>query len=382
MRILLLGEYSGVHNNLSKALKENGYEVLLVSDGDGYKFFGSDKYIRYKKIESENKIVKKFLNLYYITLSFSGLKGTLQILKYVKTLKKMKGYDVVQLINPIFITEFGSVVNLMVFRYLHKNNKKVFLCALGDDYYWTKHCLNNGFEYSMFDNLSFTTIKNHLGSIIYVYGFLYPFLNKYIVQKSNAIIPGLYDYYASYKRFQNCADIVPIIIASNNDLSLANTPKFPIRIFHGWQTGKAMRKGNHIFDKAIRRLIEKYPDKIDYSVVGGVSYEEYIKTFGGSHIFIDQCYSQDTGVNALLGMKEGKVVFSGFEPVVKEYFGIDYDPIINALPDEKQIFNKLESLILNPSLIPQYASSAKRFIKEFHSSDYVIKNYLEIWKKY
>lgn len=380
MRILLLGEYSGVHNNLHKALKDNNYEVFLISNGDSYKSFSSDIYIKYEYKKTKNKLIRKPLALYYTILAFSGFKGAIQIFKYVDVIKKMKDYDIVQLINPIFLTDFGPFVNFIVFLYLKKNNKKIFLCALGDDFYWVSYCLKKGFSYSMFDRLSLKTLKYYLGPLFYVYGFLNPFLNKYIVKNVNAVIPGLYDYYASYNQFSKCTSIVPIIIKTGDDLQLSSIQSYPIKIFHGWQKGKETRKGNDIFDKAIKKLIKKYPDKVEYNIVGGLSYDEYIKTFEDADIFIDQCFSQDKGVNALLGMSAGKVVFSGFEPCVKEYYNIDYDPVVNSLPDANQIFENLERLILDTSLIARYSASAKIFIKEFHNSDYVLNKYFKIWR--
>ena len=47
MKVLLLGEYSGVHTNLSKALKEKGYLVDLIHNGDSYKEFDADYLIKY-----------------------------------------------------------------------------------------------------------------------------------------------------------------------------------------------------------------------------------------------------------------------------------------------------------------------------------------------
>lgn len=382
MKILLLGEYSGVHNNLSEALKNQGFEVTLISDGDGYKSFESDFFINYVHTQVDNKIANKFLNLYYVVLSYSGFKGVIQILRHFKTIKNMKNYDIVQLINPIFLTDFGSIVNLVVFLYLKKNNKKIFLCALGDDFYWVKFCLNKGFDYSIFDRLSFKTLRHYSGSLLYVYGFLNPFLNKYIVKNVNAVIPGLYDYYASYKQFPNCTEIVPIIIKTDNDMQTNIHLNDPVKIFHGWQIGKDLRKGNDIFDKAIKKLVEKYPDKIEYNIVSGVPYSEYIESFESADIFIDQCYSQDCGINALLGMREGKVVFSGFERQMLKYYNLDYSPGINSVPNETKIYNDLEYLILNPSEIKKYFLRAKDFIQKFHSEEYVLDKYFKIWKNF
>jgi len=42
MKILLVGEFSGVHNNLKMGLKALGHDVKLAADGDGFKKFGYD----------------------------------------------------------------------------------------------------------------------------------------------------------------------------------------------------------------------------------------------------------------------------------------------------------------------------------------------------
>ncbi len=42
MRILLIGEFSRLHNSLKEGLKELGHEVLLVSTQDGFKGFPTD----------------------------------------------------------------------------------------------------------------------------------------------------------------------------------------------------------------------------------------------------------------------------------------------------------------------------------------------------
>lgn len=382
MKILLLGDYSGVHYNLRNALRNNGDEVLLISNGDGYKSIGLDIPIKYNHLSHNNKYIDKILKLYYLLLAFSGFKGVFQIIKYLKVIRNMKGYDVVQLINPLFLTDYGSIVNLITFLYLRNNNEKIFLSALGDDYYWVKYCLNQNFEYSIFDRLNLRTLKNYSHSLQYVYGFLNPFLNRYIVKNSRAVIPGLYDYYAAYKDMHKCTEIVPIIIPVVDRKPIKHSTQFPIKIFHGWQQGREITKGNDIFDIALQKLKKNYEHRIEYKIVSGLPYDEYIKSFDDSQIFIDQCYSQDCGVNALLGMKDGKVVFGGFERDVKNYYKVKDDPMINSIPDANQIYEDLESLVLNPLEIQQYSLRAISFIKEFHSENYVLNKYQKIWNDY
>ena len=42
MKILLVGEFSGVHTNLKKALIAKGHTVAIVGKHDGFKKFDSD----------------------------------------------------------------------------------------------------------------------------------------------------------------------------------------------------------------------------------------------------------------------------------------------------------------------------------------------------
>ena len=42
MKVLLVGEYSGVHNNLKRGLEKLGVKVILINGGDSWKNFDSD----------------------------------------------------------------------------------------------------------------------------------------------------------------------------------------------------------------------------------------------------------------------------------------------------------------------------------------------------
>jgi len=42
MKILLIGEYSNLHNSLKKGLLNLGHEVILLGSGDGFKKYDVD----------------------------------------------------------------------------------------------------------------------------------------------------------------------------------------------------------------------------------------------------------------------------------------------------------------------------------------------------
>lgn len=383
MKVILIGEYSGVHTNLAKSLKRKNIDITTLSDGDSYKNFKPDIKVKYNRLVSKNKFINFILKIYYLLIMYLGLTGLIQILKYINVLKKIKGYDIVQVINPICLSGYGSIVNYFFFKFLIRNNKKIFLCCLGDDYVWVKGSLNNKNFKSMFYFFKFSRIEQFFHPFKYTHGFFYKELNKLVLSNSQNYIPGLYDYYHYYQVYNKCTPIIPVPIEEVELVQPLNFNGYPIKIFHGWQPNKEYRKGNYLFDEAVKKIIKKYPNKVEYMVVGGIPYAEYIKSFNDSHIFLDQCMSMDQGVNALIAMAAGKVVFSGICSELINYYNLDDStlPVINSKPDVEYLFSKIEEVILNPDLISKYSNNAIKFISANHSMNKVADSYIQVWRK-
>ena len=131
MKILLLGEYSNVHWTLAQGLRSLGHEVTVASNGDFW-----------KNIPRDISIVRHGY----------GMFDTLRYVVAVKrALRRMKGYDVVQIINPLFLEMKAERIR-PIYKYLRNNNKKVFMGAYGMDYYWVTTCRDcHTFRYSDFN---------------------------------------------------------------------------------------------------------------------------------------------------------------------------------------------------------------------------------------
>lgn len=383
MKILLIGEYSGAYKGLVEVLKKHNHQVLWIHDGDSYKKIqGADYYIEYKYIDVSNSILKFILKIYYNLLDFFGIKGLKQILSYNSIISELKDFDIVQLVNTKPLSGFGSLANLFLVRHLVKNNENIFLSALGDDYNWVVSCIRKQPPYSMFDRMNIKNFLKFKYSLLYVYGVGSRKLNNFVINNVKGIIPGLYDYLHAYKSQEiPCENLVPLIVKPNKLYTGLSFDSGPIKIFHGWQKGKDLRKGNDIFHKAIERLRMNYPDLIEYEIVSELPFDEYVKKYENSHIFIDQCFSLDQGMNGLLGMAAGKVVFSGFDEDFIEYLGVDKNKkyLINALPDEDMIYKDLEYLILNRDEMKKISKNALQYIEEFHNEDRAYIGYMNIW---
>ena len=178
MKILLLGEYSNVHATLAKGLRTLGHECIVASNGDFWKQYERD-------IDLERK---------------EGIFGTLSfLLKLMFSLPKMRGYDIVQLINPMFL-ELKAEHIIYIYRYLKRHNKRVILGAFGIDYYWVKVNTDiRPLRYSDF-NIGNCVRTDDTAEVIrrdWV-NTAKETLCKHIATTSDWIVAGLQEYWATY----------------------------------------------------------------------------------------------------------------------------------------------------------------------------------------
>lgn len=363
MKILLLGEYSNVHWTLAQGLRALGHSVTVVSDGDGWKNYPRDISLHRKS---------------------TGKLDTLDFLaRLTLALPKLKGYDIVQLINPIFF-ELRPERLYSIYQYLRQHNKAVFLGAFGMDYYWVKTGLNTKtFRYSDFnignkirvnkDNERFIAewIKGEKGK-----------LNKYIANDCNGIISGLYEYDACYRPiFPNKTQFIPFPIDINNI-----TPKTDIcknrriRFFIGMQKTRNAYKGTDIMYDCLMRLSEKYPQSMEVAIAENVPFNEYSRMMDNSDVILDQLYSYTPAMNALLAMAKGLVVVGGGEPENYDILGeTELRPIINVQPSAEDVYKQLENILQHPERLEQLSKDSREYVKRHHDHVKIARQYLEFW---
>ena len=107
MRILLLGEFSGFYSNLKDGLLALGHDVVLVSHSDGLRKIQNSDYSLDPKLDG---FLGKFENR----------------LRLLLILPKLKGFDIVQLINP-FIFYYKFFPKKYFLNRIKKQNKKFYL---------------------------------------------------------------------------------------------------------------------------------------------------------------------------------------------------------------------------------------------------------------
>lgn len=371
MKVLFLGEFSGVFNELIPALRERGIETFLISDGCGYRACYADFYVKIE-IREESKIIRAIL-------LFFGIHGLFNFIKIWPQLKnKLSGYDVVQLNNDYPFRGYGWIIELYILYYTVKHNKRIYLSAWGDDYIINKWlCKNNLFQYQFLSK--WQKIKCYLSLIIHR-----KVVNAFVTHKVCTICPGTYYYKLAYAtNTKTSREIFPFAISKNKiGAPLQINPEQPIIIFHGWQIGREKEKGNIIFDRVVKRVVDKYGDKkVKYIVVKSVPYDEYLKLFSDAHIYIDQLYADDKGMSGLFGMAAGKVVFSGFMPEALSMYPHYKKNIIGirSYNDEEYLYTRFCELIENPTLIEEISKNAIDFVLQNHLNTIIAQQYITLW---
>lgn len=376
MRILLVGEYSRLHNSLKEGLTHLGHEVLLLGNGDGFKNYPVDINIDHS---FHGKILKKIKVLFFKLTSVD--LGSLEVyLKTILRLKHLKGFDVVQLINesPLFIK---ANYEKKIVKHLLKHNKKVILLSCGIDHQCMTYMMEGKFKYSIMTPY----LKDK--SLSKMYQFQLQYLNEastklhhFIYKHCYGVIASDMDYHLPLLEHKKYLGLVPNPININTIKYIPLKIDTKIKIFHGVNSSATHKKGNHYFMDALKIIEQKYADKVDIKTTFDIPYKDYIKCYDDCHILLDQVYSYDQGYNALEAMAKGKVVFTGAEQEWLDFYNLKEDTIaINAVPNVQEIASKLEWLILNPDKIYEISKNARAFIEKEHHFVKSAENYIEKW---
>lgn len=368
MRILLVGEYSNLHNSLKAGLQKLGHEVILISAGDAFKKFPTDIDVRGKRMQDS-----KFLNLIRQGI-FRVTRRDLALLETAfrtkKALKKQKPFDVVQLINEYpFKTSYRQEKKII--KLLRDLADRMVVLACGDDHIFL----------SNIDKLPHHPIAMHKGKIRFRYSEKYltakhKKFHEFVFKKKDLVISSDLDYHTVYEGKPDYYGLIPNPV----NLEKIEVPPFPdlskIKIFHGINRSNYHKKGNDFFEKALNEISNKYGSKVQILTTESLPYKDYVNLYNDSHILMDQCYALDQGYNALEAMAKGKVVFTGAGKEFCKRYSLKMNEVaIHTIPETKKIVDDLSMLIENTGFIQDIGTKARKFVTEHH-------DYVEVAKKY
>ncbi len=353
-----------MHATLAEGLKELGHQVTVLSNGDFWKDYPRD-------INMVRKPGK--------------LGGLCYMAKLYTIVHKLRGFDIVQLINPMFL-ELKAERIFPIYHYLRRHNKKVILGAFGMDYYWVNVCCTHKpLRYSDFNiGEDLRTNTDALKERKDWLGTAKERLNRMIAEDSDGIVAGLYEYQACYQQvFPHKTKFIPLPIHtySHPEKFHISTPR-KVRLFIGINKSRSEYKGTDIMLKAAQDIAEKYPEKVELRIAENVPFKQYVEMMNGSDAILDQLYSYTPSMNPLEAMAHGIICIGGGEP---ENYAILHEetlrPIINVQPNYNSVYEELEKLLLNPQRIAQLKRESIEYVAKHHDYLKVARSYESYYRK-
>ncbi|MES1181368.1 MAG: glycosyltransferase family 1 protein, partial [Flavobacterium sp.] len=273
MRILLLGEYSRLHNSLKEGLVALGHEVIIVSTGDGFKNYPADHTIRAKWCLSRLGNIPRQIIFRLFRFDIAALEHGL---RFYFLLPKLKGVDIIQLINECTI-KTTKELELLLLKRVFQQNGRLFLLSCGSDYLSIQFLLAKRNQKSIlqpyFENpslkkeyqyiLDYTSSKQHK-------------IHNYIYEKCVGVIASDFDYVLPLKGNEKFLGLIPNPINTDklnyNDFTTGKT----IVIFLGINQWNYNQKGIGYFEKALTEIKKKYPQKTEIIITKNIPYKDYI----------------------------------------------------------------------------------------------------------
>ncbi|MDP2061139.1 MAG: glycosyltransferase [Flavobacteriaceae bacterium] len=378
MRILLVGEYSRLHNSLKEGLLRLGHEVVLVSTGDQFKNYPAD--LSYAPVMFTENVF--FVGLKKVVFRLSGIDLSMleTAIRFRRILPKLKDFDCVQLINSNAIETFPAW-QIKLYKKLFKQNKKIFLLICGDETPVVEIQLQNKLKRSALTPiLENPKLRNKFRySLKYVtkpYRKLFAFVQKNV---DKMMVSDL-DYLLPMKQTIYKTFLIPNPV--NVDILKFEALKIEgkIVVFHGINRMNYLKKGNHFFEEALKIISKKYADQIEIITAESLPYADYILSYNRAHILLDQVFACDQGYHALEAMAKGKVVFTGAESAFMEHYKLSERVAVNAIPNVDSLVEEISFLIENPAEIIAMGKRARDFIEKEHHYVTIAKRYLDAWE--
>ena len=360
-----MGEYSNVHATLADGLRELGHTVTVASNGDFWKDYPRD-------IDLARR---------------DGKWGGVSLMaRLLRSLPHMVGYDVVQVINPMFV-ELKAARILPLYCFLRRHNRRVVLCAMGMDYYWVHECCTRKpLRYSDFNiGAELRTNADALRERADWLGTDKERLNRLVADDCDAIVAGLYEYWACYQPlFPGKTYFVPLPIKKkpiDSVLADKRASGQPLRVFIGINRSRSEYKGTDIMLRAAQAVSQRYPGRMELRVAESVPFAQYVQMMCGSDAILDQLYSYTPSMNPLEAMSRGIICIGGGEPENYEILGEhDLRPIVNVEPTYESVCQQLEHLVLHPELLSGLQHDSVAYVTRHHDYLKVARQYESIYR--
>jgi hypothetical protein len=170
---------------------------------------------------------------------------------------------------------------------------------------------------------------------------------------------------------------VPLPVNTEKFKYEPNRKNGKIRIFHG--INRKGFKGSQLIESALNEIQKKYPDKVEIIIKGHIPFLEYYQFLKTVNIVVDQVYGFELGMNALISMANGRIVFAGYDlPGNNELLSI---PIERFNGNKETLVAKLEQYIEKPYLLEVKGWASREYVEKYHNYITVAGKFIEVWNR-
>lgn len=362
MKILFLGDYSNVHTTLGRELRRRGHEVTVVSDKCGCMGLDTDIYVSRGS---------------YIGSGFTYLYRLFSLMP------DLKGYDVVQFINPHFFELRPGKLRYFL-RELRRHNGNLFLTLAGNDHFFLKRCLDRStFRYSEF-RVGYERTEYSRQCPQFERGYMLPGVADYTEWFYRAMDGGmavLPEYYIASRDEMGDKLIHTGLPIDLDDLRSSPLPEGDkVRILVGMRSASVSSKGTDRLLELAQELAREHESAIEVRNVCDLPWREYLEEIRHSHIVLDQLYSYSPGMNALNTLALGRVCGSGAQP---EYYSTigepDLRPLLSLSPLEDNLKENLLRIATDRDKLSEMAASGRKLVEKHNDVRLIADRYESHW---
>ena len=354
-RVLLVGEYAGVHRYLRDGLRELGLDVMVAAGTSGWRKNPVD------------------INL---SSNFKGILGKIDLYsRPFRLLNRFTEHDIVQFIDyNVFVTKLG--VNDYLVKKLILENDRSFLIATGCDHFVNEY-YNKTKNSICYQCLRYDKQKKSC-----------PFTEDKFIDRIrkllplyDSVIPTAFEYAQSYRDagINKITPIMPLPINLKHITYKENEVSGKIVIFHG--INRIGFKGTNIIKSALKIIQQKFSAEIEVIISDRMPYSEYVEAIMRANIIIDQIFNESFGMNALISMAMGKVVICGdVSKLIQELKINERSPSISVQPSVDDLVTQISKLIEDKKNIPAIGYNSHIFVKNNFDYIKVAEKYIKIWE--
>ena len=359
MKILLLGELSGVHQELAPGLRRLGHEVVTGHSKLANPDFESD------------------IPFFRAPKGAIGAKVWIRdIISQIGHAPKLTGFDIVQIITPKF---FNWKIHGAMLRFLKRHNRRLVVIntACTSDYH------------RRVAELSYRPCKECLKFDLKAEACIYDRPDERRAEEmafelADAIVATHFEYAFALAdtRFAGKVVNIPLPIDTNRHRASPMPPTDKVRIWYG-ETRYGFKGSPFILPALDRLAASAHGGEVEIVRSGRLAFADYLKFLGSLHIVIDQASSYGMGMNALYALARGRVALTGAEQETLAFVGVPAadNPMINIRPDADQIYGVLAQLVERKNELPELGRRSAAYVAKYHAAEVIARQYEALYAR-